>query len=54
MLSIIADALLSATRKDRWDAPDYYKQPRRHRSNIEIEREQAESRYRAMRNVGMW
>ena len=54
MLSAIADALLSATRSDRWDAPDYYKQSRRYRSNLEIEREAAEGRYRAMRDAGMW
>ncbi len=54
MLSILADSLLSATRNERWDAPDYFKHHRGPRSNIEIEREAAQRRHRAMRGVGMW
>jgi hypothetical protein len=54
MLSIIADALLSANRTQRWDAPDHFKQPRRPRGNIEIEREAAERRHRALRGIGIW
>ncbi|WP_375253818.1 hypothetical protein [Yoonia sp.] len=54
MLTVIADALLMGRQKSRWDAPDHFKQASGRRSNIEIERETAERRHRAMRNVGMW
>jgi hypothetical protein len=54
MLSVIADALLSVTRPDRWDAPARYRHPRGPRSNVEIEREIAQRRHRLMRDAGMW
>ncbi len=54
MLTIFADALLRSSGQKRWDAPDYYKSPRGPRSNIEVEREAAERRHRALRGVGMW
>jgi hypothetical protein len=54
MLSVIADALLSAIRTDRWDAPGHFKHPRGPRSNVEIEREISQRRHRLMRDAGMW
>ena len=54
MLTVIADALLTDMQKPRWDAPDHFRQASGPRSNIEIERETAQRRHRALRNVGMW
>jgi hypothetical protein len=54
MLSIFADVLLRASGQKRWDAPDYFKGHRGPRGNIEIEREAAERRHRALRGIGMW
>lgn len=54
MLTVIADALLTDMRKPRWDAPDHIRKSSGRRSNIELERETAERRHKALRGVGMW
>ena len=54
MLTIFADYFMTSTRQKQWDAPGHFKIPRGPRSNIDLEREAAEQRHRAMRNVGMW
>lgn len=54
MLTILADSIMTSLRKKRWDAPEHFKHQRGPRSSIDLEREAAEQRYRAMRNVGMW
>lgn len=54
MLTILSDAFLSSLRVKHWDAPDHFKVRRGPRSNIEIEREAAQRRHRAMRDAGMW
>lgn len=54
MLTILSDTFLSSLRMKHWDAPERYKVRRGPRSNLEIEREAAERRHHAMRDVGMW
>jgi hypothetical protein len=54
MLSIFKNHFLSSLRPTYWDAPEHFRAPRRPHTGSEIERQIAEERHRAMRNVGMW
>ena len=54
MLSFIFTKDPTEHRLKYWDAPDHFKVQRGPRSNVEIERELAEERHRALRYVGMW
>lgn len=54
MLSLLIDAVINRGRPSMWDAPQYFKTPRHPRSTAELERQEAERRHRAMRDVGRW
>ncbi len=54
MLSIFADAMLHATRQQKWDAPDHWTLNRAPRSNAQVEREAAAWRRHAYRDIGIW
>lgn len=54
MLSIFADAMMTATRRDKWPAPDHWTTKRAPRSESEHARETAHWRRRAFRDVGTW
>lgn len=54
MLSLLAEVLLSANRKERWDAPDYFKQTRGPHSATDMALEARRRNQSAMRGVGMW
>ncbi|MFQ1701452.1 hypothetical protein ACJ5NV_12755 [Loktanella agnita] len=53
MLSIFADAMLTATRQERWDAHDHWPNHRIPHSNIQLEREAAEQRHHLYRDIGI-
>lgn len=54
MLSIIADAMLTATRNERWPAPDHWKSGRPARGDGSHDREAAYWRRRLQRETGLW
>ncbi|WP_159086882.1 hypothetical protein [Loktanella sp. Alg231-35] len=54
MLSLLIDGVLNRGRPSMWDAPQHFKAPHYPRNTAEREREEAERRHRAMRDVGMW
>lgn len=54
MLGIFAKTFRTATRHERWDAPDHWKPRPRAKSAYAQERDELHARLRAMRSTGMW
>ena len=54
MLTIIADAMLTATRQKNWSAPDHWKEGRSAPGQSRHDREAAYWRRRLQRDAGMW
>lgn len=54
MLTIIADAMLTATHRKKWPAPDHWKTGRPMYGASQYEREAALWRRRLQRDVGLW
>jgi hypothetical protein len=54
MLSIYADAMMTAARRDKWPAPDHWTTNRAPRGDTKHAREEALRLRHAYRNVGMW
>lgn len=54
MLTIIADAMLTATRNEKWSAPDHWKNARSARGEGQHDREAAYWRRRLQRESGLW
>ena len=54
MLSRLKNLLVYSNGDTRWDPPAHFIHHRGPRSSIDLEREAAERRRRAMKSVGMW
>ncbi|MDX8354579.1 hypothetical protein [Cognatiyoonia sp. IB215182] len=54
MLTIIADAMLTATRQEKWPAPDHWKAGRPARGAGHHDREAAYWRRRLQRDSELW
>ena len=54
MLTIIADAMLNATRRRRWDAPEHWKSARPLRGQGAHDRDHDHWRRILNRDAGLW
>lgn len=54
MFSVFKNRNDALPRQTHWDAPAHFIVRRGPRTNIELEREAAERRHRALRYIGMW
>lgn len=54
MLTILADVMKTATRRDDWDAPDHWNTRDTRRSRAQMEHEAELRRQRLYRDAWMW
>ena len=54
MLSIFSNAIQTATRQDRWNAPEHWVTPRRPINHRQAQQIDAERKLAHLRNVGQW
>ncbi len=54
MLSFFADVMGIATRQEHWSGPDHWREPHRHKSAWEIERDLASEKAKVIKRPGIF